>query len=65
LNNVNYFVAVRLPMEKLNTVNDLMDLSVSQPFVLPTSATATASTLAVVPNAPVSRLSDVATVRPG
>ena len=64
VNNVNYFVAVRLPMDQLNSVNDLMDLSISQPVVLPSSSTATSSSLAVQPNAPVSRLSDVASVRP-
>ena len=64
VNNVNYFVAVRLPMERLNSVNDLMDLSISQPVVLQTPTTATTSSLAVAPNAPVSRLSDVASVRP-
>jgi multidrug efflux pump subunit AcrB len=61
-NNVNYFVAVRLPVDSIKTVDDLMNLAVSQPVVIP--STGIASTLAVVPNAPVSRLSDVATVRP-
>ncbi len=60
-NNVNYFVAVRLPMESVHNVNDLMDLSVSQPITLPASTTA--SQYAVMPNAPVTRLSDLASVR--
>ncbi len=63
-NNVNYLVAVRVPVEQVQTVNDLMDLSVSQPVVLPATSTATSSQYATMPNAPVSRLSDVATVRP-
>jgi multidrug efflux pump subunit AcrB len=61
-NNVNYFVAVRLPMDKVQNVNDLMDLAVSQPMVQATSATA--SQYAIMPNAPVTRLSDLAAVRP-
>jgi len=60
-NNVNYFVAVRLPTEKVQNVDDLMDLAISQPLVAPTTTT---SQYAVEPNAPVSRLSDVASVRP-
>jgi multidrug efflux pump subunit AcrB len=60
-NNVNYFVAVRLPTDKVQNVNDLMDLAISQPQVAPASTT---SQYAVVPNAPVSRLADVAAVRP-
>jgi multidrug efflux pump subunit AcrB len=62
VNNINYFVAVRLPVTSVRNVNDMMDLPVSQPFVPPTLATD--AQLATLPNAPVSRLSDVATVRP-
>ncbi|MDR3662011.1 MAG: efflux RND transporter permease subunit, partial [Mycobacterium sp.] len=61
-NSVNYFVAVRMPMEKVRNVYDMMDLSVGQPVVLPTLSTA--AQLAAFPNAPVTRLSDVASVRP-
>ena len=61
-NNVNYFVAVRLPVASVGNVYDLMDLPISQPIVLPTLSTD--AQLATLPNAPVSRLSDVATVRP-
>jgi len=58
-NNVNYFVAVQIPMAKINTVDDLMNISVSQP-----NAASLATTLANVPNAPVTRLADIASVRP-
>ena len=34
VNNVNYFVAVRQPMEAIENVDDLMDLPVSQPLAL-------------------------------
>jgi multidrug efflux pump subunit AcrB len=62
VNNVNYFVAVRLPVASVHNVYDLMDLAISQPVVLP--ALPTDAQLATLPNAPVSRLSDVASVRP-
>jgi multidrug efflux pump subunit AcrB len=61
-NSINYFVAVRLPVEQIDSVPDLMGIAVSQPQVLPTAANV--STLATLPNAPVSRLSDVASIRP-
>ena len=63
VNNVNYFVAVRLPVEEVRSVNDLMGISISTPPNQ--AASATTSTLATTPNAPVSRLSDVASVRAG
>jgi len=67
VNNVNYFVAVREPMEAVKDVQNLMDLPVSQPQV--TLATTVANqfnlnTVALMPNAPVTRMSDVATLRP-
>jgi Cu/Ag efflux pump CusA len=62
VNNVNYFVAVRLPVTSVKNVNDMMDLAVSQPQVVPFLPTD--AQLASLPNAPVSRLSDVASVRP-
>jgi multidrug efflux pump subunit AcrB len=62
VNNVNYFVAVRLPVTSVRNVNDLMDLAVAQPQVLPILPTD--AQLASLPNAPVSRLSDVASVKP-
>jgi len=66
-NNVNYFVAVRQPMEAVSTVDALMALPVSQPQVtLPTTIANQFSTaaFATMPNAPVTRISDVATLRP-
>jgi multidrug efflux pump subunit AcrB len=61
-NNVNYFVAVRLPVDEVQSVDDLMGISISPPVA---AAVPVGSTLATQPNAPVSRLSDVASVRPG
>ena len=62
INNVNYSVSVMVPIQQIATVPELMGISVSQPNA-PTLATATSS-LATVPNAPVTRLADVASVRP-
>jgi multidrug efflux pump subunit AcrB len=67
INNVNYFVVVREPMEAVADVNDLMDLPVSQPQLaaLATSASLfTPTQFTAVPNAPVTRMSDVASVGP-
>lgn len=66
-NNVNYFVAVRAPMETVQNVNDLMDLPVSQPQIAAATTVAnqfSATQYAAMPNAPVTRISDVASVRP-
>jgi multidrug efflux pump subunit AcrB len=57
-NNVNYFVAVQMPVATINSVDDLMHISVSQPGGQP------GPTLATMPSAPVTRLSDVASVHP-
>ncbi len=67
-NNVNYFVAVRLPVEQITSVDDLMGISISAPPIPSTAgsnAPVTTSSLATQPNAPVSRLSDVASIRAG
>ncbi len=67
VNNVNYFVVVRQPMEAIQNVDDLMDLPISQPQItLPTTVASQFSSLtyASMPNAPVTRMSDVATIRP-
>ena len=67
VNNVNYFVAVREPMEAVTDVAGLMDLPVSQPQVTlaPTVANQfNATTFTAMPNAPVTRMSDVAQLRP-
>ncbi len=66
-NNVNYFVAVRQPMEVVETVDDLMRLPVSQPQVQPPATVANqfaAAQYATMPNAPVTRMADIASVRP-
>ena len=67
VNNVNYFVAVRQPMTAVETVEDLMRLPISQPNVaaIPTpSAQFAGLQYAAMPNAPVTRMADVAQVRP-
>jgi multidrug efflux pump subunit AcrB len=62
--NVNYSVSVLDPITQIQSVPDLMGISVSQPNA-PISATAPpTSSLATMPNAPVTRLADVASVRP-
>jgi len=67
VNNVNYFVAVRQPMEAVQNVNDLMDLPVSQPQIGTASTVASlfsTTQFTAMPNAPVTRMSDVASIRP-
>ena len=67
VNNVNYFVAVRQPMDAVGSVDALMDLPVSQPQItLPTTIANqfSATAFATMPNGPVTRMSDVATLRP-
>ncbi len=61
-NNVNYSVVVSVPIQQITSVPELMGISVSQPNapLLPTNT----SSLATMPNAPVTRLADVATVQP-
>ena len=62
--NVNYSVSVLDRIEQIQSVPDLMGISISQPNA-PISATAPpTSSLATMPNAPVTRLADVASVRP-
>ncbi len=66
-NNVNYFVAVRQPMDAVKDVQSLMDLPVSQPLVPQATTVANQfniNSIAVMPNAPVTRMSDVAALRP-
>jgi multidrug efflux pump subunit AcrB len=68
VNNVNYFVAVRLPVDQVRSVDDLMGISISAPPApagTPPGGQPTASSLATQPNAPVSRLSDIASIRAG
>jgi multidrug efflux pump subunit AcrB len=58
-NNVNYSVAVQTPIDKINSVDDLMNTPVGTP--VPVSEAADPSAL---PAAPVMRLADMATVYP-
>jgi multidrug efflux pump subunit AcrB len=67
VNNVNYFVAVRQPMEAVTDVQKLMALPISQPNVqiaTQPGSQFSITSFAAMPNAPVTRMSDVATVRP-
>jgi multidrug efflux pump subunit AcrB len=63
VNNVNYSVVVSIPLDRMQSVADLMSTSISQP--VSASVPTTQSALAVMPNAPVTSLQDVATVSPG
>ncbi len=62
LNNVTYSVAVLMPIAQVSTVPELMAIPISQPNapLLPSLTSA----MAVMPNAPVTRLADIATIRP-
>ncbi len=63
VNNVNYSVVVAVPLAQVQSIPDLMGISISQPNAqVPATPS---STLATMPNAPVTRLADVASVRPG
>ncbi|HET6238258.1 MAG TPA: efflux RND transporter permease subunit [Acetobacteraceae bacterium] len=58
-NNVNYSVAVQTPIERINSVADLMGTPVSAPVPVPETVDP-----AVLPGSPVMRLGDMATVYP-
>jgi multidrug efflux pump subunit AcrB len=62
VNNVNYSVVVAVPLERMQSVDDLMSTAIAQPVSTPVPTTQSA--LAVMPNAPVTSLQDVATVAP-
>ena len=57
-NNVNYSVAVQTPIERINSVSDLLDTPVSRPDP------STAGGPSAQPAAPVMRLGDVASIYP-
>lgn len=63
-NGVNYQVAVNTPLEKLQSVADILSFPANPPTnnILPAGAAVTPVT---VPTAQVTRLGDIATVRPG
>jgi multidrug efflux pump subunit AcrB len=56
-NNVNYFVAVQTPIDRINSVSDLLETTVNRP-------TADGTGPASQPGAPVIRLGDIASVSP-
>jgi multidrug efflux pump subunit AcrB len=62
-NGVNYQVAVNTPLDKLETVSDILNFPANPPTnnISPPSAVITPTT---VPTAPVTRLGDIATIRP-
>jgi multidrug efflux pump subunit AcrB len=63
-NGVNYQVAVNTPLEKLQTVNDILSFPTNPPTnqISPIPAAVTPTT---VPTVQVTRLGDIATIRPG
>ena len=62
-NGVNYFVVVQTPIERIAGVDDLMSTAIT-PTVGPVIDGAASSRLAAMPGAPVTRLSNLATLRP-
>jgi multidrug efflux pump subunit AcrB len=63
-NGVNYFVAVNTSIDKLESVNDILNFPANPPApnVNPNSPV---TTLTTTPSAQVTRIGDIATVRPG
>jgi multidrug efflux pump subunit AcrB len=63
-NGVNYQVAVNTPLEQLQSVGDILRFPANPPInnIAPAGAVVTPTT---VPSAQVTRLGDIATVRPG
>jgi len=62
-NGVNYFVVVQTPIDKIKSVEDLMSTAVTPTFG-PVIDGAPSSKLDAMPGAPVTRLSNLATLRP-
>jgi multidrug efflux pump subunit AcrB len=62
-NGVNYTVAVQTPLDKVSSIDDLMNMPVNQPSggIAPNAA---AGNLSDMLGAPVTRLADIATLRP-
>ncbi len=56
VNGVNYLVGVQMPIEKVTTVNELMNMPINTPAAAATPGTPMA--------APVTRLSDIASIAP-
>ena len=63
VNNVNYTVAVQVPVQKLTSVADLMNIPVSSGPLRPLGSAGPQS-IAAPPAAPATRLADVADVKP-
>ncbi len=63
VNNVNYTVAVQVPVQKLTSVADLMNIPVSSGALRPLGSAGPQS-VAAPPAAPATRLADVADVKP-
>lgn len=63
-NGVNYFVAVTTSLEKLQTIDDILNFP-ANPAANNISPNLPAATPTTMPGAPVTRLGDIATVRPG
>jgi multidrug efflux pump subunit AcrB len=60
---VNYIVAVQTPADKINTVSDVMNLP-ANPAAANINPNIPATTLITVPGSPVTRISDIASMRP-
>jgi multidrug efflux pump subunit AcrB len=63
-NGVNYFVAVNTSVDKLESVNDILNFPANPPSLSLTPTQAAALPTAT-PSAQVTRIGDIATVRPG
>jgi len=63
VNNVNYTVAVQVPVQKLASVSDLMNIPVSS-GASQSRGSAGLQPVAAAPAAPATRLSDIANVKP-
>lgn len=64
VNNVNYIVAVRVPYQKIDSVNSLMATSMTPPSASNLLQPATAVSTDPVPQEPAQTLSNLATIRP-
>ena len=62
-NGVNYAVVVQTPIDKIAGVDDLMSTSIT-PTVAPVIDVPTSARLDAMPGAPITRLSNLATLRP-
>ncbi len=63
-NGVNYFVAVNTSVDKLETVNDILAFP-ANPAAATMATQASAAAPAAIPGAQVTRIGDIASIRPG